>query len=335
MGKSIMPEQVDKKEFLKTISKELHRRAVKKFRRSKVISDGIDDIWSADLVDMQEFKDDNFGYRYLLTVIDVFSRFAWAIPLKTKTASEVRDQFDVLFDLNDKRAPRKLWTDQGTEFYNKDMDKLLKLWNVKLYSTYGEHKASLVERFNRTLKTLMWKKFTAKSTHNWVDLLDRLVTKYNHTIHSSLFGLTPEKAHELKGKKEDRLWEKQYSDAVEKSADNREHKFNIGDWVRTSRVKGIFEKGYTANWTAEMFRIIEIVLSDPTRYKLQDYYGKSIEGSFYDQELQKVKYQDLWLVDKVLGERKVKGKKQIHVSYVGMPAKYNEWIDFKSTTALK
>ena len=109
----------------------------------------------------------------------------------------------------------------------------------------------------------------------------------------------------------------------------------IGDWVRISRQKGIFEKGYLPRWSAELFKVITIVYDDPVRYEIEDYDGEHLKGSFYEQELQKVKYHDIWLVDKVLKTRNVKGDKQIFVSWVGMSPKYNSWISEKETILLK
>ena len=116
------------------------------------------EIWSADLIDMREFSNDNKDYNYLLNVIDIFSKYAWSIPLKTKTASEVTKAFESILTKN---HHRKLWVDQGSEFYNKTFDKLLKSKNIEIYHTFDEGKAVVIERFNRTLKIIMYKYLTA------------------------------------------------------------------------------------------------------------------------------------------------------------------------------
>ena len=120
---------------------------------------GLNEIWSADLIDMKKFSKYNKGYNYLLNVIDIFSKYAWSIPLKTKTGLEVTKAFKTI--LTNKNLPRKLWVDQGSEFYNQTFDKLLKNKFIKIYHNFNEGKAVIVERFNRTLKNIMFKYFTA------------------------------------------------------------------------------------------------------------------------------------------------------------------------------
>ena len=140
---------------------------------------GIDEIWAADLVEMQEFAKDNDGYRYILTVIDVFSKYGWMKPLKNKTGVEVADALSNIFKSSG-RKPAKIWCDKGKEFYNKSVDKL-----VELYSTENEEKSCVIERWNRTMKERMYKYFTAHNTRRYVDVLDELVSHYNNTVHSS------------------------------------------------------------------------------------------------------------------------------------------------------
>jgi len=104
---------------------------------------GIDKIWAADLVEMQAFSKSNRGVRYLLTVIDVFSKYGWMLPLKDKTGKSVADAFKQIFKKS-KQKPEKLWTDKSREFYNKHAKEL----GVELYSTENEEKSSMAERWN-------------------------------------------------------------------------------------------------------------------------------------------------------------------------------------------
>ena len=143
----------------------MHKPVKRNFARRHVLVNEIDDVWGADLVEMQEWKTSNKGYRYMLTVIDCFSKFAWSIPLKDKTGLTVLDAFKKIIKESD-RQPNFIWVDQGKEFYNKNMDEWLKQNNVLRYSTHGEHKSAVIERFNRTLKENMWKRFTAENTRN-------------------------------------------------------------------------------------------------------------------------------------------------------------------------
>ena len=138
----------------------------------------IDEIWAADLIDMQAFSKHNNGIKYLLTVINIFSKFVWIVSLKRKTEQEVANAF---WRILKERKPSKTWVDRGREFYNKEVQKL-----VALYSTENEEKSCVVERFNRTIKENMFKYLSANNTRKYVDVLDLLVDQYNNTIHSSI-----------------------------------------------------------------------------------------------------------------------------------------------------
>ena len=142
----------------------------------------IDEIWAADLIDVQAFSKDNNGIKYLLTVIDIFSKFVWIIPLKRKTEQEVANAFSMILK---ERRPSKMWVDKGRKFYNKDVQKL-----VQLYYTENKEKSCVIERFNRTIKEKMFKYFSANNTRKFVDVL---VNQYNNTIHSSI-KMTPREA---------------------------------------------------------------------------------------------------------------------------------------------
>ena len=131
----------------------LHKPALKKFTRSKVYVAGIDDTWQIDLVDMKAHSRINKGYKYILTCIDVFSTYAWAIPIKSKTAKEVTTAFAAI--LKTKRKPKNIQADEGTEFFNKNFLKLMTDNSINLYNTKSEYKACVVERFNRTIKEKM------------------------------------------------------------------------------------------------------------------------------------------------------------------------------------
>ena len=174
------------------LAEELHKPVRRKFERRHVDVFGIDDMWGCDLVEMQEWNYQNKGFRYMLNVIDVFSKYAWSIPLKDKKGLTVVQAFKQIVKQSG-RIPKHIWVDKGKEFYNKNMDEWLQENNIIRYSTYGEHKSAVVERFNRTLKEIMWKRFTAENTRKWIDMLDKLLHDYNNRIHSTI-GMTPVKA---------------------------------------------------------------------------------------------------------------------------------------------
>ena len=288
----------------------------KKFRKSRVYVKGIDQIFAADLVDMQPFSRYNNGVKYLLTVIDIFSKYGWILPLKNKTGLEAANALEKVFK---ERKPDKLWVDKGKEFYNSHVQKL-----VSLYSTENEEKSSIVERWNRTMKEKMFKYFTANSTRKYVDILDELVDRYNNTVHSSI-GMTPKEASEKKN--ELKVWRNLYGNYTPQK--RMTPKFKVGDKVRITRKKGIFEKGYTARWTEEVFTVSEVRYTDPITYKIVDYNDEEIKGSFYEQELQKAT-QELFRIEKII---KKKGNKSL-VKWVGYPDKFNSWVDNSDLVAL-
>jgi hypothetical protein len=311
------------KSALRDISKEVHKPFSKKYKRLGVLTAGKNDIWAMDLVDMQEWKDDNKGYRFILTAIDCFTRYAWAVPLKDKSAEEVLTAFKGL--VKDNGKPNKIWVDEGKEFYNKKMDAYLSEKGIKRYSTYGDSKASVVERFNRTLKTWMWQEFTAQQTRVWIKMLPDLMKKYSEHVHKTT-GMTPKEAWKLKVKDEVKLFEKLYG-KMNKEATRKKTKYQLGQSVRISRIKGKFEKGYLPNWSLEIYTIHGIRHGDPVTYYLKDRKGEEIKGSFYEKELIPTKQKDIFLIEKVLKEKKVKGKTKIFVKWLGYSDKYNSWED--------
>ena len=126
----------------------------------------------------------NKGYKFLLTCIDVFSKFAWVVPLKNKTGESLVNGFQSILDLG--RSPEKLQTDKETEFLNRNFQSSLKERNIRFFTTNSELKTSVVERFNRTFKTRMWKYFTSKNTLVYIDILQDIVHGYNNSYHQSI-----------------------------------------------------------------------------------------------------------------------------------------------------
>lgn len=235
----------------------------------------------------------------MLSVIDVHSKYAWSIPLRDKTGKTVLDAFKQIVESSGRKL-NHVWVDEGKEFYNKDMDHWIKEENINRYSTYGEHKSAVVERFNRTLKTIMWKRFTAENTRNWIDMLDKLLSQYNNKKHSAI-KMTPTEAS-YAGKQ----------------------KFKVGNQVRISRIKGLFEKGYLPNWSEELYTVYEVRKTTPTTYILKDMNGEIIAGGFYTEELQKSK-QEVFRIEKIVRKNKINGIEHGLVKWLGYNTKFNEW----------
>jgi len=254
---------------------ELHAPARRNFPRRRVIVREYDDLWQADLVEMRPYTRFNKGYHYILTIIDVLSKYAWAVPLKTKSGNDVAAVIAKIIR-DDERCPKNLQTDRGKEFYNANVQKFLKKHGINHYSTYSVMKASVVERFNRTLKNNMWKQFTLNGNYRWIDLLPHLVSEYNARRHRTIgmrpIDVTPAIA--------DKLLTMVYS-RIKIAAAAR---FKVGDSVRVSKYKTLFEKGYTPNWTTEVFKITKVQKTNPVTYLLEDSCGKSVAGGFYEYE---------------------------------------------------
>ena len=172
---------------------ELHKPVRKKFMKRFVFVRNVDDIWGADLIELPKLSTKNSGYRYILMAIDVFSKYGWSVPLKFKTGEEVAKAFQKIFKEN---KPKKLWVDKGKEFYNTNVEDLLEKNNIKMYSTHNEEKCSVVERWNRTIKTQLFRYFSANGTEKYTNILQPLIDKYNTTKHRSI-GMTPTDARKL------------------------------------------------------------------------------------------------------------------------------------------
>ena len=302
------------------LSDELHKPIRHKFPKRMVFSKTIDDIWAADLVEMIPFAKYNKGYKYLLMIIDVFSKYAWIFPLKTKTSAEVTAAFKKVFKSSN-RIPAKLWTDDGKEFKNKTLQVLLDKNKIKIYSTENETKSSVAERFNRTIKRKMWKYFTANNTHKYINILPDLVKKYNNTYHRSI-KTTPAKASD----------ENNFNDVFTSLYGNMRQlsktpKFKVNDRVRIIKKKRTFEKSFTPSWSEELFIITKVKDTKPTTYEIEDLNEKPIQGSFYEQELQKSK-QTVFRIEKVLKRRhnKKNGQKQVFVKWKGYGDSFNSWL---------
>ena len=307
-------------DWAQQLAEELHKPIRRKFKTRKVIVNHIDEIWSADLVFMDKLSKWNKGFKYLLTVIDVFSKFAWVVPLKDKKGSSITTAFADIIKTY-KRKPEYLWVDKGSEFYNKTFKEWLLQNDIELYSTFNEGKAVIIERFNRTLKSRMYKQFTIQNNTIWYNIIDKLVDEYNETKHGSI-QLTPVEAS--KKKNQGTVYFNLYGD---NEALKQKPKFKIGDEVRISKYKRkVFDKGYTPNWSEEIFTVDKIQYTNPITYKLKDFRGEDIQGSFYEPELLKAK-QEVFRIDKVI--RRDHKKKQALIKWRGYSDDFNSWIPLK------
>jgi len=290
---------------------ELHAPARKNFSRRRVIVRGYDDLWQADIVEMHPYSRFNKVYHYILTVIDVLSKYA--LPFKSKSGSETANAITEIIRKSGRQS-KNLQTDMGKEFYNADVQQFVNKHGINYYSTYSVIKASVVERFNCTLKNDMWKMFTLNGNYKWIDLLPRLVSNYNARKHRTI-GMRPV---DVSPAVAERLLAMVYS-AIKIAGPA---KFKVGDLVRVSKYKTVFEKSYTPNWTTEVFKFVKVQRTNPVTYLLEDYRGKSIAGAFYEYELHRATHPDVYLVEKVLHRR----GNEVYVKWLGFDGSHNSWI---------
>ena len=217
--------------------------------------------------------------------------------LKTKTGLEVSKAFQIIFKEN---KPKMLWVDKGKEYYNKNVLDLLAKNDIKIYSTEIEEKSSVCGRWNRTIKTKMYKQFTIQNSTVYIDILPRILSSYNNSKHRSI-SMTPLQAREPKNY--GKVYFHLYGDL---ESDNRKPAFKKGDRVRISKYKRkTFDKGYAPNWTEEVFVIDEIQWTNPITYKIKDLNGEPIKGTFYREELEKTD-QEVYRIEKSFVRQRTK-----------------------------
>ena len=222
----------------------------------------IDDIWSSDILDLKDYgPENNRNYRYVLVVIDNFSKFGWTIPLKNKTGQTIKDSFENIL-INSKRRPNLIETDRGKEFYNNIFQEFLNKNNIKLYSRNSSYGAVFAERFNRTIRDLLKRPVFEKGDGNWIDVLPTITKQYNNKVHSST-KLTPIQAS-LK-KNEGYV----YKNLLDKRK-KKTPKFQINDLVRTADLKRTFSKSDMTNWSYKLYKITEIINDTLSSYKIDN-----------------------------------------------------------------
>ena len=334
-GKKLTRERVQ--EFLRgEQAYTLHRQVRKHFARNKTYVARADQQWQADLADMQQLAGDNNGNKYLLTCIDVLSKFAWVVPVKGKDAKHMLSAMRALFRRAHPRKPQRLQTDKGKEFFNQDVGAFLKQQKVKHFASQSDQKAAVVERFNRTIKGKIWKYFTANATKRYIDVLQDFVGSYNNTVHRSI-GMKPVDVRDAES--ELRAWKRLFYNASSRPSSRRSR---VADdaLVRVSKWKGDFEKGYVPSWSREHFKVRGAIAGMPrVVYKLEDAAGEPIEGAWYQQEIQPIK-RNIYEVEKIVGQRKTpRIGQEVLVKWLGLPEKFNRWIrkqdlpDYRRPTA--
>ena len=305
---------------MQDLSNELNKPVINKFERKKIIVNHIDEIHSCDLVDMQKYSRVNKGYKYIFTNIDIFSKYAWSFPLKTKTIKEIKSCFQKIFN---ERKPKYIWSDQESSFFSKEMQQFFKDNNVKIYHTHSDLKAVIIERFNRSLRELMMKEFVKNNNTVWYNILPDLINTYNNRYHQTI---------KMKPKNVNKLNEKHIRNTVYNyDITNKKPIYKIGDLVRISlKRRALFDKS-TGNikWSEQLYKIYKINKSNVITYQLKDMNNEIIKGQFYEKELQLTKNTTgEYIIEKILKTNKDK----IYVKWRGYDNSFNSWINKNNVT---
>ena len=317
-------------EWKRELAKELLAPRPKTFPRRKVYASKVNEIWTADLMDVHRYAAVNKGMTFILVVVDVYSRFAFARGIKQKTGECVAAALKDIMKESKKIMKKKrgqpaaggperfLWTDDGKEFFNQDVKALLAQHKVKLYSTHNTVKASIAERFIRTLRIMIEREYILTDSTVWYKCLPRLILEYNKRKHRTI-KMSPLDA--LKPENKAAVYASQFEPGTSSTLKSTRPSFYIGQRVRTSLNKKLFEKGSTQNWTEEIFRISDIVPGQPTTYRLEDLLGDEIIGSFYKEQLRPMN-QSIYRVERVLKRH----GGQALVKWTDYDSRHNSWV---------
>ena len=257
----------------------LHSPIKKKFLTQRVIIGGIGELHQSDLMDIPSLMQYNKGYRYILVVIDCFSKKVWLQCLKTKSGDEMVGALSEIYKTTP--YPQSLETDGGKEYGNIKCQSFFKRNNVLHIVPYSNAKASIAERVIRTIKSLLWRYLDYNHTYKYYDILSKLADEYNNRYHRSI----KMKPNEVNSSNEKAVFNTLYGDLEVGPYVKPHPKFKFGDLVRISKWKHAFHKSYHENYTKEVFRIKEVLNTYVTQYRLTDLHYEDILGKFYQPEL--------------------------------------------------
>lgn len=309
-----------------------NKRVYKQFARNRVVVKGIDDQWDADLAQLDKFAVDNDNVRYLLCVIDIFSRFAWVVPLKNKFQTTIVPAFQSILD-DSGRKPNRLRTDAATDFTSTGFQRMAKANRFRHFTTSGEKQANYVERFIQTLKSRLYRYIIQRNSSRYIDDLQDIVHAYNNSFHR---GIQMEPAF-VNAQNEKQLWwqmylpEEFFSGIKPPKFRKKPFLIDIGDHVRIARTLGRLSRKYDQKWTSEVFQVSDrFHRYEIPIYKLRDITGESVRGTFYQGELQKI---DFDLTQNALGKIehiiKYRGRgrnREAYVKWLDWPKKFNSWV---------
>lgn len=333
----------------------LFRPAVYKFQKRRIMSAKKNYLWEIDLLDMDKYKKENEGYKFILFAIDTFTRKLHTRPLRSKKNDEVADALQDVFKLE---KPLYIRSDRGMEFRGGHTQKLFQKEGIRYYTTANLSKAAVVERVIKNIKLRATRMMKAANNHRWLDDLRDLTKSYNQSYHSTI-RMSPNEATKAD---QDKLFEiiyapktnkNRYRMKVKVSKDPKKdrsivnvYKYKIGQKVRLSKIPQLFDREYKSKWTVEVFTITDRIYEGGVpMYTVKDQRGENIEGRFYQQELQAVieEKDKLYNIEKILSYKTVKGprgtkRKMALVKWEDYPRIFNSWVnttDIKDIESLK
>ena len=263
-----------------------------------------------------------------MVCIDVLTKYAFAEPLRDKSALSIANGFNAILQRSKGRVPVCFQSDRGKEFVAKHFQHFLHERDIVFRECKNDVKASCIERFIRTLKQLMYRYFTCRGNKRYIDVLQQIVDTYNSTPHSAT-RLRPRDVDFYNMETAHRNILKRYG------VPHKSRKYNVDDLVRISKIRSVFSKGYEGGWSQEIFRIARISESrDPVVYYLEDLEGEPIDTFFYEEELCRVNKNlttEHFDVEKILKTRGKGRKKQFFVKWKNFGDKFNCWIDAADT----
>lgn len=349
LGKNITMDDI--KQFLKgEKSFTLHDNVPRTFRKRQVIVQAPGILLSCDLAEMQHISQYNSNVRYLLFLIDCFSRKLEVIPLLNKKGLTVAKALEDFLKKSNHNF-RYIWSDEGTDFWNKNVQKVCEKHNIKLYHVFSRrHKACICERSIRTIKHKMSRIMTHFNTYNYITHLPKIILSYNNSPHRSLMGKTPNEVDLMTNPEQlKKLLAKMISrkQSYYGSINSKRYKLDaslknvlaLNSYVRllTNSAESKFAKSYSPIYTTEIFQIDKICKKgNPIVYYLRDLNGEKINGLVYRQEIKECLLPDHFDIEKILKSRinTKTGVKELFVKYDGYPDNFNEWRAESSILAI-